>query len=121
MEDWTELPVKSVSLIQISVISHRYRAKGSASLEDDFTDADATDLIDIMEAALEKVKTNLSRKLGKLSKGRGRESQEIKEDDLDKIERFISSTQDNTVQVVTEINKGDLLPLIRHLLMSPLQ
>lgn len=65
-----------------------------------------------MEAALERVKTSLARKLGKLSKGRGRQCQEMKEDDLDNIESFISTTQDNTVQVVSEINKGDLLRLL---------
>ena len=64
-------------------------------------------MIDIMESALERVKTSLARKLGKLSRVRGRQSQELKEDDLDNIESFISSTQDDTVQVVSEINKGD--------------
>ena len=74
-------------------------------MEEDFTDSDANEMIDIMERALEKVKTSLSRKMGKLSKGRSRESQEIK--DLDNIESFIHGIEDDTVQVVSEINKGE--------------
>ena len=86
-----------------------FRAKrpGGGSNEDDFTDNDASDMIDLMESALERVRIGLTGKLGKLGKGRSRASQEVKEEEeLDGIESFINSAQDDTVQVVTEINKG---------------
>ena len=63
-------------------------------------------MIDLMESALERVRTGLTRKLGRLGKGRTRASQEVKDEELDGIESFINSAQDDTVQVVTEINKG---------------
>ena len=73
---------------------------------EDWTDKDTTDLIDIMETALNKVKKGLSRKLGKLG-GKRNSSQSIETiSSVDSLETFVNDAQTKTVHVVSEINKG---------------
>ena len=90
----------------LSIYIFRASRLGGGDYEDDFTDTDASDMIDLMESALERVRTGLTRRLGRLGKGRSRASQEVRDEELDGIESFINSAQDDTVQVVSEINKG---------------
>ena len=65
----------------------------------------------------------LARKLGKLGRSRTRVSQEVKDEELEGIESFINSAQDDTMQVVMEINKGEPslqtrdLSLVSHAIM----
>ena len=75
---------------------------------EDWTEKDTSDLMDIMETALTKVKKGLRNKLGKLSSG-GKKSTHHSNDtlnSLDSLESFVHKAQANTVHVVSEINKG---------------
>ena len=72
---------------------------------EDWTEKDTSDLMDIMETALTKVKKGLRNKLGKLSSGRKSQSNDTI-NSLDSLETFVHKAQANTVHVVSEINKG---------------
>ena len=72
----------------------------------DWTENDTSDMLDLMEGALTRVKTGLSQKLGKLGKNKQRSGSPSNRESIDSLETFVCSAQSNTVSMVEEISKG---------------
>ena len=75
--------------------------------QEEWTENDTMDMLDMMESALTRVKRGLSRKLGRFGNKKGETvASDASVESLDTLETYVTSAQTNTINVVEEINKG---------------
>jgi len=74
--------------------------------QEEWTENDTMDMLDMMESALTRVKRGLSRKLGRFGNKKGETvASDASVESLDTLETYVTSAQTNTINVVEEINK----------------